>query len=41
MFGELMIIELVAIAGFYSMIAMTLNAFEAPIPDNAPLPLKA
>lgn len=37
--GRMAVIELVAIAGFYSMVALTLNAFEAPLPDGAPLPL--
>ena len=37
--GEQALIELVAIAGFYSMIAITLNAFEAPTPEDGPPPL--
>ena len=38
-FGQMMVIELVAITGFYSMIAMTLNTFEAPLPGDASPPL--
>ena len=34
-----LLIELVAAAGFYTMVAMTLNAFDAPVPGgNRPLP---
>ncbi len=38
--GELTVIELVALGGYYSMIALTLNAFEAPLPEGAPPPFK-
>lgn len=38
--GEVTVIELVALAGYYSMIALTLNAFEVPLPANAPPPFK-
>jgi len=37
--GQEQVIDLVAILGFYSMVAMTLNAFHAPIPEGAPDPL--
>mgnify|MGYP001421280554 CR=1 FL=1 len=37
--GQQALIELVAIAGFYSMIALTLNAFDVPIPEGGPPPL--
>lgn len=37
--GETALIEMVAIIGYYSMIAMTLNAFEAPVPDGEAPPL--
>ncbi len=37
--GQQALIELVAIIGFYSMIALTLNAFEAPVPEGGPPPL--
>lgn len=38
--GQQALIELVAIAGFYSMVALTLNAFEAPVPEGGPPPLQ-
>jgi 4-carboxymuconolactone decarboxylase len=34
MLGEDKMVELVAAVGFYVMVAMTLNAFDAPIPDG-------
>jgi 4-carboxymuconolactone decarboxylase len=38
MFGEEKMVELVAAVGFYVMVAMTLNAFDVPVPDGkAPL----
>jgi 4-carboxymuconolactone decarboxylase len=38
-FGLELLIELIATAGFYSMVAMTLNAFDAPVPGGMrPLP---
>jgi 4-carboxymuconolactone decarboxylase len=38
-FGLDLLIELVAAVGFYSMVAMTLIAFDAPVPDGSrPLP---
>ena len=37
--GQQALIELVTIAGFYSMIALTLNAFEAPTSEGGPPPL--
>ncbi len=36
--GEDQIIDLVAIIGFYTMVAITLNAFNAPLPDGAESP---
>jgi 4-carboxymuconolactone decarboxylase len=34
-----LLIELITSAGFYTMVAMTLNAFDAPVPDGKrPLP---
>jgi 4-carboxymuconolactone decarboxylase len=36
--GEAVLIELVTAAGYYSMIASILNAFEVPVPAGAPLP---
>ena len=38
MFGEQAMVELVSAIGFYAMVAMTLNAFEVPVPaDKKPL----
>ncbi len=38
MFGEQMLVELVSAIGFYSMVAMTLNAFDVAVPgDEKPL----
>ena len=37
--GQQALIELVTITGFYSMIALTLNAFDAPTPEGGPPPL--
>jgi len=34
MFGEQALIELVSAVGFYVMVAMTLNAFDVPVPGN-------
>lgn len=33
--GEDQVIDLVAILGFYTMVALTLNAFHAPLPEGA------
>jgi len=33
--GQDQVIDLVAIIGFYSMVALTLNAFHAPLPEGA------
>lgn len=33
------VVELTALTGYYSMVAMTLNAHEFPIPDGAAVPL--
>ncbi len=35
------IVELTAIIGYYSMVAMTLNAHQIPLPDGTPPPLPA
>ena len=32
------VIELVALVGYYALVAMTLNAFRVPLPDGAPDP---
>jgi 4-carboxymuconolactone decarboxylase len=38
-FGRELLIELITAAGFYTMVAMMLNAFEAPVPGGLqPLP---
>lgn len=37
-FGEAGTVELTAIAGYYSMVAMTLNAHRIPLPDEGALP---
>lgn len=34
------VVELTALSGYYSMVAMTLNAHEFPLPDGAEPPLK-
>jgi hypothetical protein len=31
-----LLIEAVSAVGFYSMVCMTLNAFDVPIPEGAP-----
>jgi 4-carboxymuconolactone decarboxylase len=36
-FGEDLLVELISAAGLYTMIAMLLNAFDAPVPDGARL----
>lgn len=36
--GQEKVIDLVAILGFYTMVAMTLNAFHAPLPEGEPDP---
>lgn len=40
-FGVKGVVELTALVGYYSMVAMTLNAHGVPLPDDAPLPLTA
>ena len=37
-FGEQGVAELVNLCGFYTMVSMTLNTFEVPLPDGAELP---
>jgi 4-carboxymuconolactone decarboxylase len=36
MFGQEVLVELVSAVGFYAMVAMTLNAFDAPVTSGAP-----
>jgi 4-carboxymuconolactone decarboxylase len=33
------VVELTAVIGYYTMVSMTLNAHEIPMPDDAPAPL--
>lgn len=40
-FGVKGVVELTALVGYYSMVAMTLNAHDVPLPDNAVPPLTA
>lgn len=44
-FGERTVVELTALVGYYTMVAMTLNAHEIPLPDGVaaafPLPQRA
>jgi 4-carboxymuconolactone decarboxylase len=44
-FGERGVVELTALVGYYTMVAMTLNAHEIPLPEGAvpafPLPQEA
>lgn len=35
MFGIDLVMEIVTVAGFYTLVAMVLNAFEAPVPGGA------
>jgi 4-carboxymuconolactone decarboxylase len=35
-FGLDLTIELFSVAGFYTMVAMVLNAFDAPVPEGEP-----
>lgn len=37
--GEVGVVELTALIGYYTMVAMTLNAHEIPLPDGAEPPL--
>ena len=32
------VVELVGILGYYSLVSLTLNAFEVPVPPGAPEP---
>jgi len=37
--GEQGLVDLVGILGYYGMVAMTLNVFKMPLPDNVQPPL--
>ncbi len=39
-FGEQGTVELVGILGYYSLVAMTLNAFQVPVPDGYSAPFE-
>ena len=39
-FGEQGVMDLIAVNGYYTLIAMVLNVDRTPIPGGAPLPLK-
>jgi len=45
LFGERIVVELTALVGYYTMVAMTLNAHEIPLPEGVapafPLPQHA
>ena len=38
-FGTVGVVELTALIGYYTMVAMTLNAHDIPLPDGAAPPL--
>lgn len=38
--GQAGVTELVGVLGYYTLVSMTLNVFEVPLPDGEPLPLK-
>ena len=40
-FGERGVVELVGLLGYYTLVAMTLNAFEIGLPPGEPMELKA
>jgi len=37
-FGETGVIDLVGIVGYYSLVSVTLNSFELPVPEGEPVP---
>ena len=37
-FGETGVTELIGLAGFYSLVSMTLNGFDVDLPEGAELP---
>jgi 4-carboxymuconolactone decarboxylase len=39
--GETGVVELVGILGYYTLISMTINTFEVPLPDGAADPFPA
>src|SRR5436305_5598529 len=40
LFGEQGVIDLIGVSGYYSLVSMTLNVAEVPVPDGKQLPLK-
>jgi len=40
LFGEQGVVDLIGVSGYYTVVSMTLNVAEVPIPGGAPLPLK-
>jgi 4-carboxymuconolactone decarboxylase len=40
LFGEQGVIDLVGVSGYYSLVSMTLNVAQVPVPEGKPLPLK-
>lgn len=41
LWGAKAVMELSAIIGYYTLVALTLNAHDIPLPDDVPLPLEA
>ena len=39
-FGRQGVLEIIALCGYYSLLAMVLNTSRAPLPDGTPPPLK-
>jgi 4-carboxymuconolactone decarboxylase len=37
-FGEVGVVEMTALSGYYTMVALTLNAHEFPLPEGVPAP---
>jgi len=40
LFGERTVVELTALVGYYTMVAMTLNSHEIPFPEGVTPPFK-
>ena len=40
LFGEKGAMDLIGVSGYYTLVSMTLNVAEVPVPDGKPLPLK-
>jgi 4-carboxymuconolactone decarboxylase len=40
-FGERGVIDMLGVAGYYSMLAMIMNVARTPLPDGASPPLRA